>query len=167
MTAPNIRIGLGHDTHRLEAGRPLILGGVSIEFQLGLAGHSDADVLLHAITDAILGALALGDIGEWFPNTDPEWHGAASDIFLKRSVELVRERGWEVGNLDCTVFAEQPKISPYKTQIEQNIAAVIGLALDCVNLKAKTGEGVDSIGRGESMSASAAVLLYRADATPA
>ena len=161
MTAPNIRIGLGHDTHRLEAGRPLILGGLNIEFELGLAGHSDADVLFHAITDAILGALALGDIGEWFPNTDPEWEGADSVLFLKRSVEMIRERGWEVGNLDCTLFAENPKLSPFKAQIEQNIATAIGIAVDQVNLKAKTGEGVDSIGRGESMSASAVALLYR------
>jgi 2-C-methyl-D-erythritol 2,4-cyclodiphosphate synthase len=161
MTAPNIRIGLGHDTHRLEVGRPLILGGLNIEFELGLAGHSDADVLFHAITDAILGALALGDIGEWFPNTDPQWEGADSVLFLKRSVEMIRERGWEVGNLDCTLFAEKPKLSPFKSQIEQNIATVIGIAADQVNLKAKTGEGVDSIGRGESMSASAVALLYR------
>ena len=160
MTAPNVRIGLGHDTHRLEAGRPLILGGLRVEFHLGLVGHSDADVLFHAITDAILGALSLGDIGEWFPNTDPQWKGADSIVFLKRSVELIRERGWEVGNVDCTVFAEHPKLSPYKTQIEQNIAAAVGIAADCVNVKAKTGEGVDSIGRSEAISASAAVLIY-------
>jgi 2-C-methyl-D-erythritol 2,4-cyclodiphosphate synthase len=161
MTAPDIRIGLGHDTHRLEAGRPLILGGLNIEFELGLAGHSDADVLFHAITDAILGALALGDIGEWFPNTDAQWSGADSIVFLRRSVALVHERGWAVGNVDCTIFAERPKLSSHKTQIERNIAAAIDIGEDCVNVKAKTGEGVDSIGRGESMSASAVVLLYR------
>ena len=122
MQLPAVRIGLGHDRHRLGPDRALILGGVTIPFELGLIGHSDADVLLHAITDALLGALALGDIGEWFPNTDPRWQNADSSLFVQEAVKAVRERGWEIANLDCTVHAERPKLSPFKRQLAERIA---------------------------------------------
>lgn len=161
VPAPPFRVGLGHDRHRLVAGRPLILGGVRIEYDLGLDGHSDADVLLHAVTDALLGALALGDIGEWFPNTDPRWANADSVIFLQQAVAEVTRRGWEIGNLDCTVHAERPKLSPYKSQIAARVAELLALPVDRVNVKAKTGEKVGPVGRGECLDADAVVLLMR------
>ncbi|MHC4877927.1 MAG: 2-C-methyl-D-erythritol 2,4-cyclodiphosphate synthase [Planctomycetota bacterium] len=161
MTLPPVRIGLGHDTHRLGPDRPLILGGVTVPFELGLIGHSDADVLLHAITDALLGALALGDIGEWFPNTDTQWAEASSGIFVTKAAKAVRERDWQIANLDCTVFAERPKLSPYKQQIAERVAELLELDASAVNVKAKTGEKVGPIGRGESISADAIALLYR------
>ncbi|MFP6763768.1 MAG: 2-C-methyl-D-erythritol 2,4-cyclodiphosphate synthase [Planctomycetaceae bacterium] len=163
MAPPPVRIGIGHDTHRLGPDRPLILGGVEVPFNLGLVGHSDADVLLHAITDGLLGALALGDIGEWFPNTDPQWADADSTIFVTQAAAAVREQGWEIANLDCTIFAEQPQLSPFKREIAANIAALLSLAPDRISIKAKTGEKVGPIGRGESISAEAAVLLYCTD----
>jgi 2-C-methyl-D-erythritol 2,4-cyclodiphosphate synthase len=159
--AANFRVGLGHDRHRLVAGRPLILGGVQIESPVGLDGHSDADVLLHAITDAILGALGLGDIGEWFPNTDPQWAHADSAIFVQAAIAEARRRGWNIGNLDCTVHAERPKLSPHKPTIAARIAELLGIAAEQVNVKAKTGERVGPIGRGEAMDADAIVLLVR------
>ena len=161
MTFPPVRIGLGHDTHRLGPDRLLILGGVTVPFDLGLVGHSDADVLLHAITDALLGALALGDIGEWFPNSDPQWAGADSAVFVTEAAKAVRERGWQIANLDCTIFAERPKLSPFKQQIAQRVAELLDLDVSTINVKAKTGENVGPIGRGESISADAAVLLYK------
>lgn len=162
MTAAmNIRVGLGHDRHRLVAGRPLILGGFTIESPMGLDGHSDADVLLHAITDAILGALALGDIGEWFPNTDPQWANSDSAVFVQAAIAEARRRGWEIGNLDCTIHAERPKLSPHKPQIAARIADLLGTSVDRVNVKAKTGERVGPIGRGEAIDADAVVLLAR------
>lgn len=162
MTLSPVRIGLGHDTHRLGPDRPLILGGVTVPFELGLVGHSDADVLLHAITDGLLGALALGDIGEWFPNTDPLWAGADSVVFVTEAANAVRERDWQIANVDCTIFAERPKLSPFKQQIAEHVAELLDLDVSAVNVKAKTGEKVGPIGRGESISADAAVLLYRA-----
>ncbi|MDA1162967.1 MAG: 2-C-methyl-D-erythritol 2,4-cyclodiphosphate synthase [Planctomycetota bacterium] len=164
MRVPPLRIGHGHDSHRLEAGRSLVLGGVTVPFERGLVGHSDADVLLHAITDTLLGALALGDIGDWFPNTDPQWKDADSAVFLREAVNAVQERGWRIANLDCTLFAEQPKLAPWRKQIQENVAELLGVSPDQVNIKAKTGEKVGPIGRGESISADAVVLLYR-DAT--
>jgi 2-C-methyl-D-erythritol 2,4-cyclodiphosphate synthase len=158
---PGFRIGLGHDRHRLIAGRPLMLGGVRIESPVGLDGHSDADVLLHAITDAILGALALGDIGEWFPNTDPQWADADSATFVEAAIREARRRGWELGNLDCTVHAERPKLSPDKPRMAGRIAALLGTTADRVNVKAKTGEQVGPIGRAEAIDAEAVVLLVR------
>ncbi|MBI1347434.1 2-C-methyl-D-erythritol 2,4-cyclodiphosphate synthase [bacterium] len=158
---PPCRIGLGHDRHRLIEGRPLILGGVTIPSDRGLDGHSDADVLLHAITDALLGALALGDIGEWFPNTDPQWHNADSVVFVTAAAQAVRERGWEIANLDCTIHAERPKLSPYKRNIAERIAALLQITSEQVNVKAKTGEKVGPIGRQEAMDADAVVLLIR------
>ena len=161
MSAPDFRVGLGHDRHRLIAGRPLILGGVRIEFDRGLDGHSDADVLLHAVTDAIFGAAGLGDIGEWFPNTDAQWANVDSAVFLNKAIEEVRKLGWQIGNLDCTVHAERPKLSPYKQPIASHIAELIGIPEDRVNVKAKTGEKVGPIGRQEAIDADAIVLLFR------
>ena len=159
MIANGMRIGLGHDRHRLVAGRPLILGGLAIEFEMGLDGHSDADVLLHAVTDAILGAAGLGDIGEWFPNSDPQWANANSAIFLRKAVDEVRQRGWEIANLDCTVHAERPRLSPFKRAIASKIAELAGISDDRVNVKAKTGEKVGPVGRLEAIDADAIVLL--------
>lgn len=156
-----VRVGLGHDRHRLCPGRPLILGGVRIEHELGLDGHSDADVLLHAVTDAVLGALGLGDIGEWFPNTDPRWQGADSVIFVQAATREVRSRGWEISNLDCTLHAERPKLSPLKPAIRSRLAELLEIAEDRINVKAKTGERVGPVGRQEAIDADAIVLLTR------
>lgn len=155
------RVGLGHDTHRLEAGRPLILGGVFIPFERGLSGHSDADVLLHAITDALLGAAGLGDIGEAFPDDDPANAGRDSSEFLLAALARVRQEGFRVVNLDCTIFAQRPKLSPHKEAIRQRVAALLGVPASLVNVKAKTGERVGPVGREEAMSADAVVLLVR------
>ena len=166
MIAFDIRVGLGHDRHRLVPGRPLILGGLTIEFELGLEGHSDADVLLHAVTDAVLGAAGLGDIGEWFPNTDPQWANADSAVFLRHVIDEVRRRGWEIGNLDCTIHAERPKISPHKRMIASHIAHLLGIDQNQVNVKAKTGEKVGPVGRQEAIDADAIVLLVRTASVP-
>ena len=155
------RIGLGHDTHRLEAGRPLIIGGVSIEHTQGAVAHSDGDVLLHALTDALLGALGWGDIGEWFPDTDPAFAGADSSRLLREVLERVENEGWQVGNVDCTIFAQRPKLSPYKKEIRERVAQLLAIPADHVNVKAKTGERVGPIGREEALSADAIVLLHR------
>lgn len=167
MVAPSVcplRIGLGHDTHRLTAGRDLMLGGVHIPHASGGDGHSDADVLLHALTDALLGALALGDIGEWFPNTDPRWAGAASDQFVSAALVAVKERGWEVVNADCIIHAQRPKLSPFKAQIAQSLARLLEIPVDQVSVKAKTGEHVGPVGREEAIQAEAIVLLTRSAA---
>ncbi len=161
MTVAEMRVGSGHDRHRLVPGRPLILGGISIEFDLGLDGHSDADVLLHAITDAILGAAGLGDIGEWFPNTDMNWENADSGIFLRQAVEEIQRLGWKISNLDCTVHAERPKLSPFKKIMAERIASLLEIEPGRVNVKAKTGEKVGPVGRLESIDADAIVLLVR------
>jgi len=161
MSLPIFRVGQGSDTHRLEDGRLLILGGVTIEFELGLAGHSDADVLLHAVIDALLGAAGLGDIGESFPNSDPEFEGIDSAELLNRTLEMVRERGWRTVNLDCTIHAQRPVLSPYKSQIRGRVAELMGIDESFVNIKAKTGERVGPIGRGEAMAADAVVLLTK------
>ena len=155
----SFRVGLGHDTHRLIAGRPLILGGVRIEHELGLDGHSDADVLLHAITDALLGAAGLGDIGELFPNTDPQWHNADSAIFVREAQRRLTELGWKIVNLDCTIHAERPKLSAHKLTIAARVAELLGLDRSQVNVKAKTGEKVGPIGRQEAINADAVVLI--------
>ena len=161
MSSSGFRIGLGHDRHRLVAGRRLILGGVDIEFEFGLEGHSDADVLLHAITDAILGAAGLGDIGEWFPNTDPQWANADSAVFLQRALIEIRGLGWEIGNLDCTIHAERPKLSPHKRAIIAQLARLLAVREDQINVKAKTGESVGPVGRMEAIDADAVVLLVK------
>lgn len=156
-----MRVGIGHDTHRLVAGRPLILGGVRIEHDRGLMGHSDADVVLHAVADALLGAAALGDIGEHFPDTDPRWEGLAGDRLLGLVVELVARAGWRAVNCDLTVHAQRPKLLPFKAAMRANVARLLGLAPEAVNVKAKTGEHVGPIGRGEAIACEAAVLLER------
>ncbi len=155
----SVRIGIGHDTHRLVEGRPLILGGVSIDHPRGLFGHSDADVVLHAATDALLGAAALGDIGEHFPDTDPRWKGADSARLLEEVVGLVARNAYRPVNCDVTIHAQEPKLSPHKPAIRENLARLLGLPLTAVNVKAKTGEHVGPIGRGEAISCEVAVLL--------
>lgn len=158
---PAFRIGLGHDTHRLEPGDGLVLGGVLIEHDRQAVGHSDADVLLHAVTDAILGAAAIGDIGELFPDTDPANRGRDSADMLGAAAARVREAGWRIENLDCVIFAQRPKILPHREAIRQRIAAVLGIGVDAVWLKAKTGEGVGPIGRQEAIGAECVALLTR------
>ena len=157
------RVGLGHDVHRLVPDRPLILGGVEIEFDRGLDGHSDADVLLHAIIDALLGAAGLGDIGEWFPNTDARWAGADSRQLLAAVLTEVTN-SWTIINLDCTISAERPRLTPHKPQIRSSVANLLMLESSQVNVKAKSGEKVGPIGRGEAVSADAIVLLQKRDA---
>lgn len=157
-----MRIGLGHDVHRLGAGRALVLGGVSIEHHSGPIGHSDGDVLLHALTDALLGAAGLGDIGQWFPDTDPQWKNAESGQFVRKAVALVKEHGWKIGNVDCTIFAEQPKLMTVKPKIREYVAELLGISSDLVNIKAKTSEKVGPIGREEAIAADAIVLLVPA-----
>ena len=156
-----MRIGFGNDIHRLTAGRPLIIGGVRADSDLGAEGHSDADVLLHAITDAVLGAMALGDIGTHFPNSEPEWKDADSSVFLAKAVELAGEQGFTVANVDSTVSLESPKLRPYIDQIRGRIAELLGIDIGRVSVKAKTGEGADAVGRREAIRAEAAVLLER------
>jgi 2-C-methyl-D-erythritol 2,4-cyclodiphosphate synthase len=158
------RVGLGFDSHRLGASRPLLLGGVRIDYPSGLVGHSDADVVLHAITDALLGAVGLGDIGDAYPDTDPRWQGAASSVFVTESMAKLRAIGWAVGNLDVTIFAQEPKLGPVKTAIRASLASLLGVAEDCVNVKAKTGEKVGHIGRGEAIACQAVVLVFRNNA---
>lgn len=155
------RIGTGHDTHRLGPDRPFIVGGVTIPFDKGPLGHSDGDVLLHALTDALLGALALGDIGDWFSNTDPRWAGADSSIFVKEAVRAVKERGWSVINVDSIIHAERPKLGPHKRDIAAKVASLLGLPADRVSVKAKSGEAVGPVGRGEALQAEVIVLLGR------
>lgn len=161
MSDLNLRIGEGHDTHRLIEGRPLILGGVQIEHDRGLDGHSDADVLLHAVTDALCGAAGIGDIGELFPNTDAAHAGADSAGFVTAVVDEMTRRGWFVGNLDCTVFAERPKLSKYKKVMQERIAELLGVDPGNVNVKAKSGEAVGPVGRQEAIRASAVVLIAK------
>jgi 2-C-methyl-D-erythritol 2,4-cyclodiphosphate synthase len=156
-----IRVGSGHDTHRLAEGRPLILGGVSIPHARGLVGHSDADVVLHAITDALLGALALGDIGDRYPDTDPRWKGANSQLFLAETLEQVNRLGWRIVNLDATIFAQEPKLGPAKEMIRHSLSRLLALPDDAVSVKAKTGEKVGHIGRGEAIGCHAVVLIER------
>ena len=156
-----MRVGIGHDTHRLGDGRPLILGGVRIEHSQGLVGHSDADVVLHAVADALLGAAALGDIGEHYPDTDPRWQGLDSARLLGEVVERVAREGWRVVNCDLTVHAQQPRLGPHKSALRTNIARLLGVSAAEVNVKAKTGEHVGPIGRGEAITCEAVVLLDR------
>ncbi len=154
-----LRIGQGYDIHRLVPGRKLFLGGEEIPFHLGLDGHSDADVLLHALGDALLGAASLGDLGRHFPPSDERWRGAASIDLLARIVALVHEQGFRVVNCDLTLVAEAPKLAPYRARIIERIAHVVGAEENAVGLKATTNEGLGAIGRGEGMAAFAVVLL--------
>ncbi len=155
------RIGYGSDIHRLVEGRPLILGGVEIESELGAEGHSDADALSHAITDAILGALALGDIGSHFPNTDDRWANAESFVFLRFAIGLLKQHGYSVENVDSTVELEQPKLRSYIQQITDDLAQVLEVDHGAVSVKAKSGEGVDAVGEGRAVRATAVVLLRK------
>jgi 2-C-methyl-D-erythritol 2,4-cyclodiphosphate synthase len=158
-----IRVGSGHDTHRLAEGRPLVLGGVTIPHARGLVGHSDADVVLHAVTDALLGAAGLGDIGDTYPDTDPKWKGADSRLFLTETLARLNQLGWRVVNLDVTIFAQEPKLGPVKAAIRDALATLLGVPLDAVNVKAKTGEKVGHIGRGEAIGCHAVVLIEKKD----
>ena len=155
----NIRIGQGYDVHRLVEGRPLILGGVTIPHSKGLLGHSDADALLHAITDALLGAAALGDIGKLFPDTAAEHKDADSRRLLREAYQAVQRAGWRVVNVDSTVIAQQPKLRPHIDAMRANIAADLELPLECVNIKSKTNEKLGYLGREEAVEAQAVVLL--------
>ena len=155
------RIGFGTDIHRLESGRPLFLGGVEIASERGAIGHSDADALVHAVTDAILGALAVGDIGTHFPNSDDRWRNAESFVFLKYAVGLVKEHGYALSNVDSVVTLEAPKLRPYIKRIRESLANVLDVGTDCVSVKAKTNEGIGEIGRLEAVKAEAVVMLER------
>jgi len=162
MNTPiNFRIGEGWDVHALVPGRPLVIGGVTIPHPVGLLGHSDADVLLHAITDALLGAAALGDIGAHFPDTDPVFRGADSLRLLAEAVRRVRQEGWQVGNIDCTVVAQAPRMAPHREAMCDAIARALGIEPGQVNVKAKTAEKLGPVGQGQSIEAHAISLIYR------
>ena len=162
MTRVDLRIGEGWDSHVLVAGRALVLGGVVIPHTHGLDGHSDADALCHALTDAIFGAAALGDIGHHFPDTDAQFRGADSLALLAEAVRRVRTAGWRVGNVDATIVAQAPKMAPHIPAMRQRLASALGVALDQVSVKAKTAEKLGPVGRGESIEARAVCLLHRA-----
>jgi 2-C-methyl-D-erythritol 2,4-cyclodiphosphate synthase len=153
------RIGIGHDTHRLAEGRPLVLGGVAVESERGTEGHSDADALAHALTDAVLGAMCEGDIGRHFPDSDPQWKGADSLQLLARVMWLASERGYRVVNADATVIIERPRLRPYVEEMRQRLAEVLGVPPGCVSVKAKSGEGLDAIGEWRAVTVQAVVLL--------
>ncbi len=155
----NFRIGEGWDVHALVPGRKLILGGVEIPHTTGLLGHSDADVLLHAITDAVLGAAGLGDIGRHFPDTDAQFKGADSSVLLQEAMRRVRDKGWELVNVDCTIVAQAPKLAPHMQAINTSVAKALGAQPDQVNVKAKTAEKLGPVGMGQSMEARAVALL--------
>ena len=155
------RIGCGYDVHRLVEGRALVLGGVTVPFEKGLLGHSDADVLLHALMDALLGAAALGDIGHLFPDTDEQYRGVDSRVLLRRVAVLLTEKGFSIGNVDVTLVAQRPKIAPYVRQMRENIAADLAVPLDAVSVKATTEERLGFTGSGEGMSAHAVALIFR------
>ena len=158
----NFRIGEGWDVHALVPGRKLILGGIEIPHTSGLLGHSDADVLLHAITDAVLGAAGLGDIGRHFPDTDAQFKGADSSVLLTEAMRRVRERGWELVNVDSTIVAQAPKLALHMAAINASVAQALGVATDQVNVKAKTAEKLGPVGMGQSMEARAVALLHKA-----
>lgn len=162
VSVPELRIGEGWDVHALVAGRPLVLGGVTIAHDRGLLGHSDADALLHAITDALFGAAALGDIGRHFPDTAAEFRGADSRVLLAEAARRVRAEGWRIANVDSTIVAQAPKMAPHIPAMRQAIADALGLDVACVNVKAKTAERLGPVGRGESIEARAVCLLMRA-----
>ena len=154
-----MRIGHGYDVHRLVKDRKLILGGVEVPYELGLLGHSDADVLTHAVMDALLGAAGLGDIGKHFPDSDPAYAGADSLLLLDHVAGLLRERGWRIGNVDATILAQRPKLAPYIPEMRKNLAVHLGIPADCVNVKATTEEGLGFTGTGEGMAAHAVCLI--------
>jgi 2-C-methyl-D-erythritol 2,4-cyclodiphosphate synthase len=157
----NIRIGNGYDIHQLVKDRPLILGGVNIPHTLGLLGHSDADVLTHAIMDALLGALGLGDIGHYFPPSDPKWKGADSLVLLQQVKEIIQSQGWQIGNIDSTVVAEQPKLKPHLKSMRSKLAETLGVTIEQISIKATTNEKLDAVGREEGICAYAVALLLQ------
>jgi len=161
--APVFRVGQGWDIHRLVSGRALVLGGVRIDSAVGEEGHSDGDALLHAVTDALLGALALGDIGTHFPPSDPRWKDADSRTFLTAAAAMARGRGWIASNLDVTVILEAPKLGPYREAVRASLASCLGIDVEAVSFKAKTNEGLGAVGRNEAVEASAVCLLRRVD----
>ena len=156
-----MRVGIGYDIHELMEGRPLILGGVEVPFGRGLVGHSDGDGLLHAISDAILGAAALGDIGQHFPDNDPKYHGADSAKLLGLVAKLVDEQGWRIVNIDANIIAEQPKMSPHFEAMRTRISQVLGVPFESVSVKARTNEGIGTIGRGNAIATNAVVLIEK------
>lgn len=157
----NIRIGNGYDLHRLVPDRPLILGGIEIPHHLGLLGHSDADVLTHAIMDAMLGALSLGDIGHYFPPTDPKWLGANSLVLLEQVHELIQAQGWQINNLDSVIVAERPKLKPYLKAMRDRLATTLNLAPEQIGIKATTNEKLDAVGQEAAICAYAVILLIK------
>jgi len=161
-----MRVGIGHDTHRLVEGRPLILGGVRIEHPRGLVGHSDADVVLHALTDALLGAAGLGDIGDIFPDTDPAYRDCDSSLFVHEALRRLSKDGWRVVNVDVIVFAQAPKLGPLKQEMRRRLTGLLGLDAEAVNVKAKTGENVGAIGRGEAIGCQVVALIDRPGGKP-
>jgi 2-C-methyl-D-erythritol 2,4-cyclodiphosphate synthase len=162
MTTPTIRVGEGWDTHALVADRPLVLGGVTIPHTHGLFGHSDADALLHAVTDALLGAAGLGDIGHHFPDTEAQFKGADSIVLLKEAARRVGTLSWRIGNVDATIIAQAPKMAPHIPLMRARIAEALGLAVDAVNVKAKTAEKMGPVGEGKAIEARAVCLIYKA-----
>src|SRR5260370_38908484 len=156
-----MRVGIGHDTHRFADGRPLLLGGVRVDHSRGLVGHSDADVVLHAVIDALLGAAGLGDIGDAYPDTDPAWKDADSALFLRETLTRLQSKGWRPVSLDVIVFAQEPKFGPVKAAIRANLAKLLGLSPEAANVKAKTGERVGHIGRAEAIACQAVVLIEK------
>jgi 2-C-methyl-D-erythritol 2,4-cyclodiphosphate synthase len=156
-----MRVGIGHDTHRLAEGRPLLLGGVRVEHPRGLVGHSDADVVLHAVTDALLGAAGLGDIGDAYPDTDPAYRDCDSAKFVRETLARLNQAGWHVVNVDVIVFAQEPKLGPIKAAIRASLAGLLGLNVADVNVKAKTGEKVGAIGRAEAIGCQVVALIDR------
>lgn len=161
MTMPAIRVGEGWDTHALVTGRPLVLGGVTIPHSQGLLGHSDADALLHAIIDALLGAAGMGDIGRHFPDTDPQFKGADSIVLLQEAAKRVFDAGWQIGNIDSTIVAQAPKMAPHIPLMRERIAQALDIAPDAVNVKAKTAEKMGPVGEGKAIEARAVCLLYQ------
>ncbi len=159
----NLRIGNGYDIHKLVRDRPLILGGIQIPHELGLLGHSDADVLTHAIMDAMLGALSLGDIGHYFPPTDPQWAGADSLVLLTQVHQLIKNQGWQIGNIDTVVVAERPKLKPHIEKMRDRLATVLELAPNQIGIKATTNEKLGPVGREEGICAYAVILLVASD----
>ena len=161
MQGFDIRVGHGYDVHRFAENRKLILGGVDVPYSEGLLGHSDADVLVHAIMDALLGAAAMGDIGRHFPDNDPAYEGISSLLLLDKVKNLLLEKGWQTGNIDATVIAQAPKLAPYIEKMRENIASVLGIDTDCVNVKATTEEKLGFTGRREGIAAHAVALIHR------
>ena len=156
-----MRVGMGYDVHRLTEDRDLILGGVKIDWEKGLLGHSDADVLIHAVMDALLGAAALGDIGKHFPDTDPAYKGISSILLLEHVTKLLREHHYEIGNIDATIIAQKPKMAPHIPQMKENIAKALHMEPDCLNIKATTEEKLGFTGREEGIASQAVFLLYK------